>query len=104
MRAALQPFVVREEPEHDYLLIEYKDGTADVYLGADGMMANHISGRELWDLLVSGARAAEWVILPVGCATCITSESQPTHLPAGLDGDVVLVETGADLLRVIESS
>jgi hypothetical protein len=85
-------------------LIEHGDGTADVYLDDDGMMANHIAGDGPWDLLVEGARAAGWVILPVGCATGITDEAQRSHLPAGLDEDVVLVATGADLLRAIQSS
>jgi hypothetical protein len=27
------------------------------------MLANHISGNDPWDLLVHGARAANWVII-----------------------------------------
>ncbi len=104
MRAVLEPFVVREKPDYQFLHIGYQDGTADVYLGDDGMMANHISGRDPWDLLVTGARAAEWVIMPVGCAVCITEESQRSHLPPDLDEEVALVLTGADLLSVIESA
>ena len=105
MHHVLQPFIVREEPEHHFALVKVGDGTADVYLDGDDMMANRISGERPWDLLVvEGARAAGWVILPVGCPTCITDEAQREHLPEGLDEDVALVATGEELLRVIHFS
>ncbi|HKU10729.1 hypothetical protein [Sinomonas sp. G460-2] len=107
MRQVLQPFIVREDRDLGFALVEYGDGSADVYLGGGGvagMMANHISGERPWGLLVEGARAADWVILPVGCPTCITDEGQRGHLPDGLDEDVVLVRSGDELLRVIRSS
>ena len=101
MRQVLDPFVVREEHERSFLLVEYGDGSADVYLDGDGMMANHITGQKPWELLVEGARAARWVIAPVGCPTCITDEAQRIHLPEGLNEAVALVATGEELLRVI---
>ncbi len=104
MRRILAAHIVREEPERNFALIEFGSGSADVYLGASDMMANHVSGDEPWDLLVDGARAAQWVILPVGCPTCITDEAQRAHLPQGLDEDVVLVTSGAELLAVIRSA
>lgn len=104
MRQVLQPFIVRGSPEQHFALVEYGDGSADIYLDGDDMMANHISGEQPWQLLVEGARAANWVIMPVGCSICITDESQRTHLPDGLDGDVALVSTGDELLRVVRSS
>lgn len=79
------------------------DGAADVYLHDGGMMANHISGRDPWHLLVQGARAANWVIIPVGCPTCLTQPGQMEELPEGLDSDVVVVETSAHLQAVIDS-
>jgi hypothetical protein len=103
MRQVLDPFIVSEEPEHSFLLVEYGDGSADVYLGGDHMMANHITGEKPWELLVEGARAAGWVIMPVGCTTCLTDEAQRIHLPEGLTEDVALVATGEELLRVIRS-
>lgn len=66
-------------------------------------MANHIEGRDPWDLLVRGARAAAWVIIPIGCPTCLTQPGQMEELPDALDKDVVVIETGADLRAVIES-
>jgi hypothetical protein len=104
MRRVLQPYLEREEPQHKFALVSVDGDTADVYLDQDGMLANHISGDRPWDLLVRGARAAGWVVLPVGCPTCITDEGQRDHLPEGLDADAVLVNTGEDLLRVIRSS
>lgn len=104
MREVLQPYIAREEPEHRFVLVRTSDGEADVYLGEDGMMANHVQGDQAWDLLVDGARSAGWVILPVGCATCITDESQREHLPEGLDDEVALVRSGAELTAVIRST
>ena len=104
MREVLAPHIVREEPETHSVLVEYGDGFADLYLDDDDVMANHISGERPWDLLVGGARAAGWVIMPVGCPTCLTDESQRVHLPEGLDEDAVLVASGQDLLEVIRSS
>jgi hypothetical protein len=104
MRQVLEPFIAREALEVGFAQVQYGDGSADVYLDDDGMMANHISGDQPWELLVQGARAAGWVIVPVGCPTCLTDEGQRAHLPAGLDDAVVLVSTGEELLRVILAS
>lgn len=79
MYEVLKPYVVREEPESNFALVEYGDGSADVYLVGDHMMASRVSGGRPWDLLVAGARAADWVIMPVGCPTCITAETQQDH-------------------------
>jgi hypothetical protein len=103
MRQSLQPFIVREDPERNFALVEYGAGSIDAYLGDDSMLANHIVGDRPWDLLVEGARAAGWVILPAGCPPCITDESQRVHLPEGLDQDVVTVSSGEELLQVIRS-
>ncbi|WP_154402574.1 hypothetical protein [Nocardioides speluncae] len=104
MRKVLQPFIVREEPMYKFALVEYGDGSADVYLDDDDMMANHVAGEDPWALLVAGARAAGWVIMPPGCPTCITDDEQRNHLPDELGAAVVLVADGADLLRVISPS
>jgi hypothetical protein len=104
MREVLAPYIVSERPQHNFALIEFGDGSADVYLDPSDMMANHISGADPWDLLVRGARAADWVILPVGCPTCITDKSQRAQLPDVLDQEVKLVTTGAELLAAIRSA
>jgi hypothetical protein len=90
MFEVLRLFIVGEDLEHHFALIEFGDGSTDVYLDDDHMMANHISGQDPLELLVQGARTAGWVILPVGCATCITDEAQRRHLPEGTGEDVAL--------------
>jgi hypothetical protein len=104
MREVLAGYIVREEPEHSFARVEYGDGSADIYLSPDAMKADHVTGNEPWDLLVRGASAAGWVIMPVGCPACITDESDRTHLPDGLDDEAALVTTGDELLRVIRGS
>jgi len=84
--------------------IRFGDGEADIYLSDDGMLANHISGQDPWDLLVQGAQAANWVILPLDCPVCLTQPGQREELPDELGAEtVVVVESGADLRAVIES-
>lgn len=104
MRHVLEPFVSQAESDGEFFAVEYGDGSADVYLSADHMMANHIVGEDPWQLLVEGAAAAGWVILPVGCPTCITDEAHRVHLPDGLPQEAVLVTTGAALVSVIRTS
>ena len=77
------------------------DGQADVYMSDDGMMANHISGNDPWDVLVKGATAANWVILPLDAPVCLTAPGQLEELPEDLGDVVVTVDDGADLLAVI---
>jgi hypothetical protein len=101
MRRVLAPHVTQEDPASSYTLVELGDGSADVYLSDDSMMANHIHGRDPWQLLVDGARAAGWVIMPVDGPTCLIDESQRAHLPDDLTDRVVLVGDGNDLLRVL---
>lgn len=101
MHALLSPHIT--EREGSLLRVRVGDGEADIYLSDDGMMANHISGQELWDLLARGAQEANWVILPLDRPTCLTQPGQREELPEGLDDAVVFIETGADLRAVIES-
>lgn len=91
------------EKSGSFLRVRVGDGEADVYLRDDGMMANHIAGRDPWNLLLTGAQAANWVILPLDCPTCLTQPGQREELTAELHDDVVVVETAADLRAVIES-
>ena len=101
MREVLAPHIAVRRGS--FLHVQVGDGEADIYFEDDaGMMANHISGRDPWDLLLKGAQAANWVILPLDCPTCLTGPGQREELPEGLDEDVVFVETGSDLLAVIE--
>lgn len=101
MRRVLAPHAI--EKKGSFLHVRVGDGEADIYLSDDGMMASHVSGQDPWDLLVRGAQAANWVILPLDCPTCLTQPGQRDELPEGLDDEVVFVESGADLRAVIES-
>jgi len=104
MRAVLEPHASRQEPPSNFWLVQIGDGTADVYLDDDHMMANRISGQDPWDLLVKGAQAAGWVIMPVGCPTCLTQQGQLRELPEELQEPVAVVNSGADLVAVVEAS
>ncbi|MCE5291148.1 MAG: hypothetical protein LLG14_18195 [Nocardiaceae bacterium] len=103
MMVALAPHIVGQDSS-GCLQVKIGDDTADVYLNESGMMANHVGGRDPWDLLVSGARAAGWVIMPTGCPTFVTDAEQFAHLPEALQEGAVLVTTGAELLAVIEAA
>lgn len=100
MLEVLAPHII--ERSGSFLRVRVGDGEADVYLRDDGMMANHISGRDPWDLLLRGAQAVNWVIMPMDCPTCLTQPGQREELPAELHDDVVVVETAADLRAVME--
>lgn len=103
MREIVRPHVTSDEPANGYVAIAYGDGTADLYLSGDSLMANRIDGEDPWDLLVTGARAADWVILLVDGPACLTVESQRGHLPGGMAEDAVFVQNGQDVLDVIRS-
>ena len=104
VREVLEPHVIRESSDGTFLEVVCGGGSADVYLGDDHMMVNRANGTEVWQLLVDGAVAAGWVILPVGCPTCITDDAQRQHLPEGLRQEVALVASGAELLVVMRDS
>ena len=101
MRQVLAPHLIKRSGS--FLRVRVGDGEADLYLDDDGMMANHISGRDPRDLLLRGAQAANWVIMPLDCPTCLTQPGQREELPEELHDEVVVVETTADLRAVIES-
>lgn len=99
MREAVAPHVTTNTASS--LHIRYGDGEADLYVSDDGMMVNHVSGRDPWQLLVAGAQAANWVILPLDRPVCLTAPGQREELPDGLADDVVFVDSGDDLFKVI---
>ena len=77
--------------------------SAQVYVNDDGIMADHVSGQDPWDLLVQAAPAANWVIMPADSVTCLTDPGRQRELPEELAEDAVVVDSGADLLAVIAS-
>ena len=100
----LAPYMVGA-PHDGYVYVQLPDGGADVYgVGGSSLMINDAAGEQIWDLVVSVAVAAGWVIMPVGCPVCVVDTDQVEILPDELRGDVVIVRTGAQLLRVILDS
>jgi hypothetical protein len=71
---------------------------------SDGIMVNHVSVREAWDVLFAVASRAHLAILPVGCATVATSAADRAELPPELMADAVVLRSGAELLASIEAS
>jgi hypothetical protein len=80
------------------------DGEADLYgLGDsdEGLMVNHASGHQIWQVIVDIARGAGFVVLPVGCPACVVDEVTIGHLPDELREAAVLVHDGGDLEGVV---
>ena len=98
----LSPFLA-SKPHERLALLRTGDGEADVYgLGGEALMVNHASGREIWDVLVAVAKAANWAIMPVGCPVCVTTADAINDLPEELRVGVVVVTTGRELLNAIQ--
>jgi hypothetical protein len=92
-------------PQNGFARIRTADGEADVYgLDSDGLMITHASGDEIWELIVKIARAARWIIMPVGCPACAVDPPMIGDLPDGLRESAVLVTSGADLRAAILSA
>ena len=102
VREVLRPYLrpTAEEPER---LVIAPDSGADIYLSSDSLMVNHAEGLAVFDLLVDAARAGCWTIMPVGLPAAVANVDLLAHLPEGLDEGAVVVGSGADLLRLIES-
>jgi hypothetical protein len=100
--AVLEPLVV--ERGDGFLRIATGDGEADVYIGrpSDGAMVNHAAGRIVWDVMYDLAVAGGFVVIPVGCGTCVTDDSMRAQLPERAPEPVVTIRSGADLLAVVE--
>ncbi len=81
------------------------DGEADVF-GIDrpssGFMLNHASGDEVWQLVLESAVAAGFFVIPVGCPVAAVPGTDLAQLPPEL-GSAVVVDSGADLQRLIRS-
>jgi hypothetical protein len=64
-------------------------------------MFTHAAGRHIWDLVYEIARAANWVIIPVGCPTCVPAAEMVAHVPDELCADALVVNSGEDVLHAI---
>lgn len=97
MKRVLAPLSTAGLVDPSYFEVICGDGRADIYLSESACLANEISGNDPWDLLIQAARAANWVIMPIGCPVCMTAEDQRSDLTEELQQDLVLVTAGKEL-------
>jgi hypothetical protein len=99
----LTPFLAAA-PRDGFAPLRTGDGEAEAYgVGGTSLMVAHASGAQIWDLLVSVAKAAGWVIMPVGCPVCLTTDDDAGHLPEDLRPNATVVTTGQELLATIRN-
>jgi hypothetical protein len=82
------------------------DGGADVYGIHDptsGLMVNHASGHEIWNVLFKVGRAAGLAAMPLGRGTFVFSEDALSDLPDGVPEPITILTSGDELLRAVES-
>ena len=109
---AADPAVIEEElaayiavRDGDFARLVTRDGDGVYTLYYDfEMPLPRLRPRTFYDLVVEVARAAGLVILPVGCPACVIDPRDRRHLPLELQGKVVTVQSGADLLAVIRTT
>jgi hypothetical protein len=98
----LQPY--REGPEEHARLV-LPDGQAELFSRdlERGFLISGATGELIWELVVQAARAGHLLIFPPGHGTCVVDEDMLGHLPPNLPEPVQVVQSGADLRRVIEA-
>ncbi len=105
VRQALAPHL--EQVADGFPRLRAGGHTADIY-GLDdlasGFMVNHVKDPVIFDVLVEVARVCDLTIIPVGCPTAILREQQRQELPAELAEEAVVVTSGAELERLIETA
>jgi hypothetical protein len=101
----LRPYLV--DSGHGFHDLRFGDGHAALFgyedLGS-GFMVNHLSGKEAWNFLVQVAMEASLTILATGCPAVVPRRDLIEHLPDELGEAAVVIDCGADLLRLVESS
>jgi hypothetical protein len=103
-RQALEPYLAGA-PGEGCALVRTADGEADVYgVGSDHLMFNHAGGEVIWQVVVDVAKAADWVIMPVGCHVCVMREDMISELPVELRDNAVVINSGAELQDAIARS
>lgn len=104
LRELLAPHVARVESDFGFAELRFDDGSLDFY-GVDepgsGFMVNHVSGQLSWDLIALVAARGDMALIAPGVPPMVFSEAARGNLPEGLDGEAVVVTSGADILRTI---
>jgi hypothetical protein len=104
VRRYLEPLL--DAPNH----IVVADGESEVYgLERDpvtGLMFTHVSGKAMGEVIYHAALLGGWVVYPVGCPVCITSEAQAGWLIPELVAEYGfrLVSSGAEIWDVIATA
>lgn len=104
VRRYLDPFL--DGPNH----IVVVGGESEIYgLERDpvtGLMFTHTSGKAMGEVIYHTAVLGGWVVYPVGCPVCITSEAQADLLIPELVAEYgyCLVRSGADIWDVIATA
>ena len=92
------------EEDNSWARIRTLDGEADLYgmgsLGAH-FTISHASGEMIWDAMFQLAQLGGFAVMPVGCGTCITPSTDPSHLPPEVPRPIRVVVSGAELLNVV---
>ncbi|MBF0689073.1 MAG: hypothetical protein IR158_15065 [Cellulomonas sp.] len=104
LRDLIAPHVKSTEPESDFALLQFDDGTADLYgIGepGNGFMVNHVSGQQAWDLVAKLAATGDMTLMAPGVPPMICSEAARANLPEGVGESAVVVTSGADIQRTI---
>lgn len=92
---------------HGFPQLHFGNGEAAIY-GTDrlqdGFMVNRVVHTvEAWDVLWAVAREGGLVIFPVGCPVAVPREDLVDELPEVLRDEAVVVQSGRDLMRLIET-
>ncbi len=105
VEAFLAPIIVQRDTQ--WAVIRTADGEAYLYgmdtLGSN-LMINHASGRAIWDVMFELACAGGFVVMPVGCGTCITEATEMSDLPDAVPEPITVIRSGQDLLDVVENA
>jgi hypothetical protein len=100
----LEPYLAGA-PDGGYARVRTPDGEAGVYgIGSDALMFNHASGQVIWQVMVNVAKAADWIIIPVGCPVCVMREDMISHMPAELRDNAVVVRSDTEVLDVMDQA
>jgi hypothetical protein len=92
----------------DYCLVRRGDDEGDLYAVQPGhpidcLMFNH-AGPAIYDLMYDVAVAGDMVIIPPDAGPFLVREEQREHLPSEMAAEAVVVRSGPELVRAIETA
>ncbi|WP_405779166.1 hypothetical protein [Streptomyces sp. NBC_00859] len=106
LRQVIEPYVVAGGPEEAFSQLRAADGgEADLYHessrenGMPCVTATHFARGTMYGVLARLAAALGASVLPQGGGALIFHENDRRHLPAGLQGEALVVAPTAEALR-----